>query len=139
MLRREITTSGLFWALFVVLGVAGLIVAVIGVILGPSRALTASITLGAVSLIVLASFAYRRKREKDGALDSGAAGTAPGAARLTNMQFLAVELLWAIILAAAIIAMLIANGAKRAAFGVPVVMALAALIVLETRRRHFHE
>jgi len=133
-LRRDITKSGLFWDLFVALGVMGLIAAIIGLAVAPARAATACVTLGVVSIVVLASYVYRHRRQVATAEKPVGDVPAPGP-RLTNAQYRGVEALWVVILVAAVIATVATDGSKGVAFGVPTAMAIAALAILETRRR----
>lgn len=133
-MKREITTSGAFWALFLVLGAIGLIAAAVGAIVAPTRALAACIALAAVSLLMLGSYVYRHVRDREPLPKTTPAPKASGA-RLTTAQFFVVEALWAIIFVAAVVAVVIASGPKRVAFGIPAVIAFAALVVLELRRR----
>ena len=134
-LRRQVTGSGLLRAFFVVLGAMGLGTAIVGIVIGPRTALTDSITLGALSLLALGSYAYRYVREARSAPEKPTMAETRGGARLTNAQFRAVEALWAAILVAAVVAIVVASGPKRAAFGVPAAFAIAALVVLELRRQ----
>jgi dipeptide/tripeptide permease len=112
----------------------GLIAAIIGLAVAPARAATACVTLGVISVVVLVSYGYRHRQQAAPAA-ARPVEEAPGP-RLTNAQYRALEALWAIILLAAAVATAVTDGgARRAAFSVPTAMAIAALVVLEVRRR----
>jgi hypothetical protein len=134
-LRRDITQSGLFWALVVVLGVMCLAASIVGLVLGPPRMVTASVTLGIIALIVLGSYG-QRQRQAAAAQAQEPVETAPSSGpRLTNTQYRVVQAMWAAVLVGAVIAMVAVDGGKPVAFGIPAAAAIAALTILEVRRR----